>query len=158
MCSLKQKEEGILRWGSIQIFVLIFLWKFHTKFEVVCQVTLDIWSKQVTRQIIMWVCTDCPNPTCSLCSEKFCDLEYAIEHVRKHHDRNIKRPAGAVGDSDSHGRVWYCFGCETDRKDHRSYNSSEAMYQHLKDCHGCGLVHIDQLVNRLDVEYCTTCG
>ena len=109
--------------------------------------------------VAMWMCAHCPNSTCSFCSEKFCDLENAIEHVRKcsNHSLDIRRP-GAVGDSDSHGHVWYCFECETDWKDHRSYNSSEAMYQHLIDCHACGLVHIDKLLDRLDVEYCTRCG
>ena len=61
-------------------------------------------------------------------------------------------------------RFWFtwsclvCFECTSGWNDHRSYNSSEAMYRHLIDCHVCGLVHIDTLVDRLDVEYCTRCG
>ena len=70
------------------------------------------------------------------CKEVFDDWDDAVEHVRKCH-HNISRPA-ALGCYDSHGHCWYCFECETDWKDHRSYGSSKAMLHHLIDCHGCG--------------------
>jgi len=56
--------------------------------------------------------------------EVFYDLDDAVEHVRKCH-HNIRRPAAL-------GCYWYCFECDTEWKDHRSYGSSEAMLHILK--------------------------
>lgn len=68
--------------------------------------------------------------------EKFHDLGETIEHLRNDHKLSfIKRPFG-LGVSDSHGHVWYCFQCNTDfGKDHRSYQSDQAMWDHLNNKH-----------------------
>jgi hypothetical protein len=69
-----------------------------------------------------------------------------IEHVRTtHREKWIIRPA-ALGVSDSHGRLWYCFNCETRLgKDHRSFQSDEAMWSHLNDCHDSVLDMISKM-------------
>ena len=101
----------------------------------------------------MWICKDCLNDKCSDCGLTFVDLGDAIEHVRKNHFIDIRRP-GAVGHQDSHGHVWYCFQCETWPKDHRSFGSNEAMLQHMQSCHG-GVI---SLVERYPhVAYCLEC-
>ncbi|KAE8346203.1 hypothetical protein BDV24DRAFT_124458 [Aspergillus arachidicola] len=56
------------------------------------------------------------------------------EHLRKHHAGFIWRPA-SLGIPDSHGHLWYCFGCESQFNDHRSYNSDNAMFDHLRQRH-----------------------
>jgi hypothetical protein len=96
----------------------------------------------------------CPNDSCSSCAEIFDDLEDAIEHVRQHHTSDIRRP-GAVGCADSHGHLWYCFGCETTLKDHRSFNSHEAMWSHLKNCHHFDIVRLEDA--SMDSGYCSIC-
>ena len=77
-----------------------------------------------------WVCTACPYSTCSWCCNEFDDLDEAIEHLRKCHHWDIRRPH-AIGESDSHGHCWYCFSCCTNWKDHRSYSSSEDMLRDI---------------------------
>lgn len=76
--------------------------------------------------------------SCGSCGDVFGDLGDAIEHYRKTHDtsHNVKRPS-AVGDADSHGHVWYCFctPCSKNGKDHRSFDSDEAMLDHLLSLH-----------------------
>ena len=69
------------------------------------------------------------------------DLGEAIEHLRRDHEPyHIKRPP-AVGVSDSHGHVWYCYACEGKLgQDHMSYDSDRAMWDHLKQCHDQWLV------------------
>eukprot|EP00979_Chaetoceros_neogracilis_P018425 scaffold10589_cov224-Chaetoceros_neogracile.AAC.2 len=78
----------------------------------------------------------------------------AIDHVRAHHNNDIRRP-GAIGCSDSHNHLWYCFDCETNWKDHRCFNSHEAMLSHLVACHGKCIVHINEIVDKLDGSYCS---
>ncbi|KAE8135277.1 hypothetical protein BDV38DRAFT_252924 [Aspergillus pseudotamarii] len=56
------------------------------------------------------------------------------EHLRKQHTSFIKRPA-RLGIPDSHGHLWYCFGCESQFNDHRSYGSDKAMFDHLRRSH-----------------------
>jgi hypothetical protein len=120
-------------------------------------ITLCINSSLVDDQRIamVWVCQLCP-AGCRWCSDRaneFDDLGDAIEHIRKHHDiHSIGRP-GAVGCSDSHGHQWYCFDCETAVKDHRSFNSDEAMLQHLTACHH------EYIKADMDIEcHCPDCG
>jgi hypothetical protein len=98
----------------------------------------------------------CPLRSCSSCAENFSDLEYAIEHVRKQHNNDIRRP-GAIGCTDSHGHLWYCFGCETALKDHKSFDSDEAMMAHLTACHEKCITHIDNLSHSMDIGYCFSC-
>jgi hypothetical protein len=64
------------------------------------------------------------------------DLGEVIEHLRRDHEPSeIKRPH-ALGVSDSHGHVWYCFGCATRySKDHKSFDSDHAMWSHLGRYH-----------------------
>lgn len=62
-------------------------------------------------------------------------LDGLIEHLRRvHHLGFIGRP-GALGATDSHGHMWYCFECESDIKDHRSFDSDKAMWNHLQQRH-----------------------
>ena len=96
--------------------------------------------------IQMWHCMICPNHECTWCATTFFDLGDAIEHLRKKHMHFIGRP-GAVGSSDGHGHIWYCKGCDTDFKDHRSFNSDEAMLAHLRDRHVDSLVHESRIPN-----------
>jgi hypothetical protein len=84
---------------------------------------------------MMWICQLCPNSRCKYCANNFDDLGDAIEHIRKAHGINkIGRP-GAVGCPDSHDHVWYCSDCETAARDHKSFDSDEAMLQHLTARH-----------------------
>jgi hypothetical protein len=70
--------------------------------------------------------------------QSFCsaDLGETIEHLRRDHQpSNIKRPQ-ALGVSDSHGHVWYCHACKGKLgQDHRSYDSDQAMWDHVNQCH-----------------------
>jgi hypothetical protein len=77
------------------------------------------------------------------CNDQLCEddqdldgLDEVIEHLRtKHKLAFIQRP-NKLGTSDGHGHVWYCFQCETNAgKDHRSFQSDAAMWDHLNDCH-----------------------
>ena len=102
-----------------------------------------------------WVCTACPYSTCSWCCNEFDDLDEAIEHLRKCHHWDIRRPH-AIGESDSHGHCWYCFSCCTNWKDHRSYSSSQGMRQHLNSCHGGGVTKKD--THNMETHgYCENC-
>lgn len=62
------------------------------------------------------------------------DTQQAIEHVRRFHASFIKR-AGRLGEFDTHDHMWYCFRCGSDFKDHRSYDSDDAMWAHLLQKH-----------------------
>jgi hypothetical protein len=70
-------------------------------------------------------------------------LGEAIEHLRSKHKLSfIRRPFG-LGVPDSHGWIWYCFHCEKDTgKDHRSFRSDKAMWDHLRDRHDCEINEI----------------
>jgi hypothetical protein len=103
----------------------------------------------------MWVCISCPHSGCSSCAQIFEHLEDAIEHVQQHHASYVRRPQ-AVGCPDSYGHLWYCFGCETALRDHRSFNSHEAMLHHLTDRHVIDIVRIDDA--SMDSGYCSSCG
>jgi hypothetical protein len=60
------------------------------------------------------------------------DLGQVIDHLRGVHGwRFIRRPY-ALGFSDSHGHLWYCFGCDTKLgKGHKSFRSDKAIWDHL---------------------------
>jgi hypothetical protein len=64
------------------------------------------------------------------------DLGQVIEHFRReHHPHSVKRP-NALGVADSHGHLWYCFWCVgAYGKDHKSFGSDQAMWNHLNQCH-----------------------
>lgn len=76
------------------------------------------------------------------CSDRLCEgdrniysLDKAIEHLRARHKlRFIGRP-NLLGEPDSHGHIWYCFVCPSGQKDHRSFDTSCDMWNHLSDCH-----------------------
>jgi hypothetical protein len=85
------------------------------------------------------------------CTDQRCNELYlwnkgeVIEHVRTHGEISIDRPA-ALGVSDNHGHLWYCFNCETKLgKNHRSFQSDEAMWSHLNDCHDSVLDMISKM-------------
>ena len=71
----------------------------------------------------------------------FTFMEDAIEHLRRCNGGgiDIRRPS-AIGEEDSHGNA-YCFasGCEYWNgyrwKDHKSFQSDQAMWSHLHQCH-----------------------
>lgn len=64
------------------------------------------------------------------------DVDEVIEHLRSKHKLSFIRRPNRPGDQDSHEHVWYCFDGETDTgKDHRSFQSGEAMWNHLNDRH-----------------------
>eukprot|EP01084_Bolivina_argentea_P067176 122397_1 len=65
---------------------------------------------------------------------KLYKLGYEIEKLRIDYPHSIKRPS-AVGMADSHGHIWYCFACETIVNYHRSFDTHQAMYNHLKSNH-----------------------
>lgn len=80
-----------------------------------------------------------------VCKDKACSNPHlenhgeAIEHLRGHHRHSfIKRPY-KLGVPDSHGNYWYCFHakCSYNKsgKDHRSFRSDRAMWDHLSACH-----------------------
>jgi hypothetical protein len=64
------------------------------------------------------------------------DLGDVIDHLRFRHSMPfICRPHGS-GTPDGHGNLWYCFQCNTKPgRDHRSFQSDEAMWNHLHACH-----------------------
>jgi len=75
------------------------------------------------------------------CEDQLCQhdlnlyyLDEIIEHLRKKHLSFIRRPR-ALGSRDSHGHLWYCYRCETEIKDHRSFQSNKDMWKHLNSCH-----------------------
>ena len=72
--------------------------------------------------------------TCTEHDQDFRTLADVLEHLRKRHASLIRRPA-SLGIPDSHGHLWYCFYCESDFNDHRSYNSDKAMFDHLRRRH-----------------------
>jgi hypothetical protein len=60
-----------------------------------------------------------------------------FEHLRSSHALDFVRRPGAQGSFDSHGHLWYCFQCDGKScKDHRSFDSDQAMWAHLDACHG----------------------
>jgi hypothetical protein len=76
------------------------------------------------------------------CTRMFCEeqefenLGEVIEHLRGTHKLEFIKRLGRLGDRDGHGHVWHCFNCDTHwNKNHRSYNSDRAMWDHLNDCH-----------------------
>jgi hypothetical protein len=90
-------------------------------------------------------------PTTYACKAKFpkcktfssSNLAEVIEHVRREHEpHNVKRP-NALGSPDSHGHLWYYFWCTgAYGKDHRSFGSDQAMWNHLQQYHDHWLADI----------------
>jgi len=77
------------------------------------------------------------------CKAKFCNIQYietlgqAIDHLRGYHFlRYIDRPS-KLGTPDFYGNLWYCRPCYKLKisKDHRSFKSDRAMWDHLNTCH-----------------------
>lgn len=77
-----------------------------------------------------YVCTD------TACYDLYLDtLGETIDHLRGVHGRtSIHRPH-AVGVPDSRGHLWYCKCLGRLGKDHRSFNSHRAMWDHLNSKH-----------------------
>jgi hypothetical protein len=75
------------------------------------------------------------------------DLSGVIEHVRRaHNDGLLKRPH-ALGTPDTHGHLWYCFECDSrSGNDHSSYDSDQAMWDHLSRCHEYCVSTIENLI------------
>ena len=71
--------------------------------------------------------------TCTQHGDDF-DVREAIEHIRRFHASFIKRHR-LPGEIDGHGHMWYCFDCDCDVKNHRSYDTDNAMWAHLKSKH-----------------------
>ncbi|KAL2814017.1 hypothetical protein BJX63DRAFT_207251 [Aspergillus granulosus] len=66
--------------------------------------------------------------------QDFWGMDQAIEHVRRRHSNFIDR-AGRLGARDTHGHIWYCHQCQSRNKPHRSFDSDDAMWRHLKARH-----------------------
>lgn len=64
------------------------------------------------------------------------DIVNLLEAVRRAAPSKLKRPA-AIGVADTYKHMWYCFGdtCELPHKNYRSFDSHQAMLQHLKARH-----------------------
>lgn len=64
------------------------------------------------------------------------DIVNLLEAVRRDAPSTFRRP-GAIGVTDSHGHMWYCFDdmSEPPHKNYRSFDSRQAMLQHLKARH-----------------------
>lgn len=68
-------------------------------------------------------------------NEHLYDVGEVIEHLRTKHKLSFSRQRG-LGIPDNHGHIWYCFYCETKTgKNHRSFDSHKAMWDHLNDRH-----------------------
>lgn len=68
-------------------------------------------------------------------SEVLYDVGEVIEHLRRKHKLLFSRQRG-LGSPDRHGHIWYCFYCKTKTgKNHRSFDSHKAMWDHLNDRH-----------------------
>jgi len=78
------------------------------------------------------------------CQNDIDGLGAVIEHLRKKHVSYIRLPPGGLGAPDRHRHVWYCFRCEDHKtgKDHKSFNSDEAMWAHLKSHYDSELDYI----------------
>lgn len=64
------------------------------------------------------------------------DLGHVVEHLRGTHGYRFFSRPHALGTPDSHGHLWWCYGCDgRSGNDHRSYNSGRAMWDHLNRCH-----------------------
>jgi len=84
-----------------------------------------------------------------ICTDKFChdhylhylgDLGKVIDHLRGIHGQNFTRRPSALGMLDTHGNMWYCFRCSGKLgKDHKSFKSDRAMWDHLNACHDLSL-------------------
>ena len=56
------------------------------------------------------------------------------KHLRKKHGVDIHT---TTYDVDAHGHSWYCFSCNSKSgKNHRSFDSDQALFDHLRDVHG----------------------
>ena len=55
------------------------------------------------------------------------------KHLRKEHNIDVRVC------NDSHGHEYYCMSCGSRFNDHRSFNSDQAMMNHVKDQHGVRL-------------------
>lgn len=92
--------------------------------------------EEATMPELLFTCNDrlCHDPL-DLHGLDLYGLGEVIEHLRSKHLSFIRRP-NALGFSDSHGHVWYCFHCESKTgNDHRSFQSDKAMWDHLNDRH-----------------------
>lgn len=75
------------------------------------------------------------------CMDRFCENTLdlytqgeALEHLRDKHIPFLSRPQG-LGVADGHGHIWYCLKCETLLKDHKSFDSHNAVWDHLRSSH-----------------------
>jgi hypothetical protein len=78
------------------------------------------------------------------CKDTYCnsrylwDLGQVIEHLRGAHGKSFLRRPCVLGILDSHGHLWYCFGCDTKLgKGYRSFRSDKTMWDHLNTCRDC---------------------
>lgn len=64
------------------------------------------------------------------------DLDEVIDHLQSVHRLEFIRRPSVLGMSDTHGNCWYCWKCIGKlSKDHRSFKSDRAMWDHLNACH-----------------------
>lgn len=70
-------------------------------------------------------------------SETIFGLMDMLNHIRRCYRHRVDlRHSNHLGEEDAHGHLWYCFSCEDKTgKDHRSFDSHQAMYDHLTAVH-----------------------
>ena len=86
--------------------------------------------------------------TCTEHDQDF-NIREAIEHIRRSHASFIGRP-GRAGEIDGHNHMWYCYDCGSNIKNHRSYDSDNAMWTHLKRNHE---TIVDCIVPSQDIDW-----
>jgi len=65
------------------------------------------------------------------------DKEYYSElqlwrHMRKEYNVDVRL---APNGQDSHGHMYYCMSCTSGYKDHKSFDSEQAITDHVRDVH-----------------------
>lgn len=91
-------------------------------------------TANLTGPSILKISSQLPVLICDKHNKEIADVGEAIKHLRAKHVGFIGRP-GRLEEMDTHGHCWYCFDCGSLLKDHRSFNSDDAMWSHLKDRH-----------------------
>jgi hypothetical protein len=86
--------------------------------EKVC----DTYQNTITGPSILTISSQRPVLTCNEHGKEIADVSF------------IRRP-GRLGQTDTHAHYWHCFECGSGLKDHRSFDSNEVIWSHLKSIH-----------------------
>ena len=95
---------------------------------------LDYTDQKDTKDCVIW--DRRRGAVCTTHNEQLTFLGKIIEYLRRQHKLRFISRLAALGDQDDHGNSWYCFSCTTRwSKDHRSFRSDRAMWDHLNAKH-----------------------